>query len=196
MFVNRYVNRKCVMWVLTKKSFKVTSNPPNLTVLFDEFSGWIREFAVPTMAAATARAGHRTPMALHRYSFGLHLIWNRVFEPFSMELWWKSQSRKCWPRSGFEDFIFFFCQMAMQQPAGRHETILFWRFFFFQIHTATKRKSRYSGKTQQIVHRFWLFTIISCNCSIDICFLATNNGSAPVFFWSSFDLKSSFWAFF
>lgn len=108
MFVNRYVNRKCVMWVLTKKSFKVTSIRPNLTVLFDEFFKLkIREFAVPTMAAATARAGHRTPMALYRYSFGLHLIWNRVFEPFGKDLWWKSQSRKCWPRSGFEDFIFF-----------------------------------------------------------------------------------------
>ena len=77
------------------------------SVIWRIFRLKIREFAVPTMAAATARAGHRTPMALYRYSFGLHLIWNRVFEPFGMDLWWKSQSRKCWPRSGFEDLIFF-----------------------------------------------------------------------------------------
>ena len=68
------------------------------------FSGWIiREFAVLTMAAATARAGLRTPMALYRYSFGLHLIWNQVFEPFYMDLWWNSQSRECQPRSGFKN---------------------------------------------------------------------------------------------
>ena len=132
MFVNRYVNRKCVMWVLTKKSFKVTSNPPNLTVLFDEFSGWIREFAVPTMAAATARAGHRTPMALHRYSFGLHLIWNRVFEPFSMDLWWKSQSRKCWPRSGFEDFIFFSVKWQCSSQLDGMKQFCFDDFFSFK----------------------------------------------------------------
>ena len=71
------------------------------------FPAEFREFAVPTMAAATARAGHRTPMALYRYSFGLHSIWNRVFEPFGNDLWWKSQSRKWWPRSGFEDFVYF-----------------------------------------------------------------------------------------
>ena len=158
MFVNRYVNRKCVMWVLTKKSFKVTSNRPNLTVLFDEFSGWIREFAVPTMAAATARAGHRTPMALHRYSFGLHLIWNRDFKPFGKDLWWKSQSRKCWPRSGFEDFIFFSVKWQGSSQLDSMKQFCFDDFFYRE--TATNLRSRYSGKTQQIVHRFRLFTII------------------------------------
>ena len=42
-------------------------------------------------------------MALHRYSFGLHLIWNQVFELFQMDLCWKSQSRKCQPRSDFQN---------------------------------------------------------------------------------------------
>ena len=39
----------------------------------------------------------------HQYCFGLHLIWNCVFEPFQMDLWWKSQSKKCQPRSRFQN---------------------------------------------------------------------------------------------
>ena len=66
---------------------------------------------------------------------------------------------------------------------------------FFYRETATNLRSRYSGKTQQIVHRFRLFTIILVQLQQSHPFLTTNNGFAPVFFWSSFDLKSSFRAF-
>ena len=39
----------------------------------------------------------------HRYFFGLNLSGSQVFQPFQMDLWWKTQNRKCLPRSGFQN---------------------------------------------------------------------------------------------
>ena len=123
------------------------------------FSGWIiREFAVLTMAAATARAGLRTPMALYRYSFGLHLIWNRDFKPFGKPFWKEFVMEKCWPRSCLQDFQSFSVKWPCYSQLDSMKQFCFDDFFYREI--ATNLGSRYSGKTQQIDDRFCLFTII------------------------------------
>ena len=155
------------------------------------FLGWIiSEFAVLTMAAATARAGLRTPMALYRYSFGLHLIWNRDFEPFGKDLWRKSQRKSSKPDLGQHILLFFSVKWQGTSQLDSMKQFCFDEFF--RSKTATQRKSRYLGKTQQIVHRFRLFTIILVQLQQRHPFLTINDGSVPVFFWSSFDLKSRF----
>ena len=94
------------------------------------FSGWIiREFAVLTMAAATARAGLRTPMALYRYSFGLHLIWNRDFKPFGKPFWKEFVMEKCWPRSCLQDFQSFSVKWPCYSQLDSMKQFCFDEFF-------------------------------------------------------------------
>ena len=145
-------------------------------------------------------------MALHRYSFGLYLIWNRDFKPLNIDLWliwnrdfkplnidlwWKSQSRKCWLRSGFEDFQSFSVKWPCYSQLGSMKQFCFDEFL--QSRNSNKSKIKIFRKTQQIFHRLRLLQSFWCSCRKVILFWT--QAMAPVLFWSSSDLKLCFWAF-
>ena len=159
MFVNRYVNRKCVMWFTGKKSFKVTSNPPNLTVLFDEF------FGLNNKRVRRANNGRRHCPSRPQNSNGSVPVffWSSFDLKSSFWVFWngfvmKKFDRKCWPRSCFQDFLSFSVKWPCYSQLDSMKQFCFDDFFYREI--ATNLGSRYSGKTQQIDDRFCLFTII------------------------------------
>ena len=122
-----------------KKSFKVTSNRPNLTVLFDEI------FGLNNKRVRRANNGRRHCPSRPQNSNGSVPVFFWSSFDLKSRFWafWKGfvteKSKKIfktWPRPAHS--AIFFCQMARHQPAGQHEAILFWRIFSFKNSNTTK----------------------------------------------------------
>ena len=130
MFVNRYVNRKCVMWFPGKKSFKVTPNPPNLTVLFDEF------FGLNNKRVRRANNGRRHCPSRPQNSNGSVPVffWSSFDLKSSFWVFWngfvmKKFDRKCWPRSCFQDFLSFSVKWPCYSQLDSMKQFCFDEFF-------------------------------------------------------------------